>query len=86
MNLKDKIIICINQIIMEKGRTRFFSEGLEHSFTKIKFPLGINGTVVYPYPDAQVTKKGNDYYVKDLEVMTGENYNLYTTPNQVETV
>ena len=80
MNLKERIIICINQIIMEKGRTRFFSEGLEHSFTKIKFPLGINGTVVYPYPDAPVTKKGNDYYVKELEVMTGENYNLYTTP------
>ena len=65
---------------MEKGRTQFFSEGLEHSFTKIKFPLGINGTVVYPYPDAPVTKKGDDYYVKELEVMTGENFNLYTTP------
>ena len=80
MNLKERIINCINQIIMEKGKIPFYTECLEYSFTKIKYPLGINGKVVYPFPDAPVTKKGDDLYVKDLEVMTGENYNLYTTP------
>ena len=65
MNLKEKIINCINLNLMEKEKIQ---------------QLGINGTVVYPYPNAPVTKKGDDFYVKELEVMTGENYNLYTTP------
>jgi DNA ligase-1 len=80
MNLKEKIINCINQIIMEKGKTVFYNDCLEHSFTKIKYPLGINGTVVYPSLNYPVTKKGDDLYVKGLEVMTGENYNLYKPP------
>jgi DNA ligase-1 len=59
-----------------KGLTleQFINESQEYGYSKLKVPLGINGTAVYP-PNQSVIVKNGDLYVPGMEVMTGFNYN-----------
>ncbi len=59
----------------KKGLTveQFINQSQEYGYSKLKVPLGINGTAVYP-PNGRVVAKNGDLYVPGMEVMTGFNY------------
>jgi DNA ligase-1 len=69
----DKLYNCINLIAKNKGLTmeQFIDTAQEHGFSKLN-NLGINGTNALGF---KTIEKNGDYYVPDLEVMTGHTYN-----------
>lgn len=66
---------CIIETAKKKGLTleQFTNQSQEYGYSKLKVPLGINGTAVYP-PNQSVVSKNGDLYVPGMEVMTGFNY------------
>jgi len=84
----DLVIHCINTLVSEKGITmeKFLNETILKSLRKIKEPLGIDGKVVYPYPDAHVSVKNDDIYVPSLkdQFMLGYIYPSPITKNMKE--
>ena len=66
---------CIIETAKKKGLTieQFINESQEYGYSQLNVPLGINGSAVYPPGSKTIEKKG-DFYVPDLEVMTGFNY------------
>lgn len=69
----NNIYQCIQDLAKSKNLTmeQFINESQEYGYSKLKIPLGINGTNVLGF---NTIVKGDDIYVPDLEVMTGHIY------------
>jgi len=65
----DNLLVCIEDSVKSKkvSLETYIDHTTEKSLSKIKLPLGTNGTVVYPYPNTPVRKQGDDIYVPEMK-------------------